>query len=190
MWSGVLLGGGSSSRMHRNKAILTCPRLGSADLVSHACQQLKSVINNNYFLANSRRGCPTDFKFIADQNPAGGPLQALQEFLPRCETEFLLVMPLDMPLVTSEQLSSVVDYVNLSPATSYFCLNSDGQACFPLVINENNFAELQELTTDKMFDAMRQIGAQALPESVVSAASLININTPQHWREFSEAGND
>ena len=99
-WVGVVLAGGRSSRMGRDKA-----RLAWRDqsLLAHACATLQAagtcevVVSGDY----------PEYAGIPDALPALGPLGGLASVVDALPDGVLLLVPVDMPLLTPELLTNV-----------------------------------------------------------------------------------
>ncbi|PYK11779.1 MAG: hypothetical protein DME65_06225 [Verrucomicrobia bacterium] len=105
--SAVLLAGGESTRMGRDKATLEWHRLPL-----WACQLEKlRALTSNIFVSTR---CavpwrPADVKLVIDESPSRGPLSGLTASLAVIETDCLLVLAVDMPFITLSHLKKLRD---------------------------------------------------------------------------------
>lgn len=99
-FSAVLLAGGRSSRMGRDKAEILLP--GGRPLW---CRQLDDVLRPlnpaEVFLSGpARAGLPPDVRALADDLPGLGPLSGIAAALGAIRTPLLIVLAVDLPLMT------------------------------------------------------------------------------------------
>jgi molybdenum cofactor guanylyltransferase len=105
--SAVLLAGGESTRIGRDKATIEW-----RGLPLWACQleKLRALTSNIFvstrFVVPWR---PTDVKLVIDESPSRGPLSGLTASLAITETDCLLALAVDMPFITLSNLKEVCD---------------------------------------------------------------------------------
>ena len=189
-WGGLLLAGGQSRRMHADKSQLRSDKLASASLVEHACQQLRIVNDNNFFLAQSSVDCPDDFRFVADGVAASGPLRAVQQFCKDCDLDYLILTAVDMPKINAPQLMALMRYAQSIGSTSLVCENESSQMGFPVALHHSSFAALSVIEHASLFKALEEVGVGKVPHAVISTDRQLNINTPQQWLQYCEMSND
>jgi len=93
--TGYVLAGGRSTRMGRDKALL---ELGGTTLIELAVQKLSAVVSKVRIL-----GSRPEFKayapMVGDLQEGCGPLGGLEAALADTTTDWILVLPVDMPFV-------------------------------------------------------------------------------------------
>lgn len=111
--SAVLLAGGESRRMGQDKATVV---FNGKPLWEIQLDLLRKLQPREIFL--SARGDPVwrpaDVNFVIDQAPSRGPLSGLAATLPRIQTDHLLALAIDMPLMTEDFLRSLCGVVKPS----------------------------------------------------------------------------
>lgn len=173
---GLLLAGGGSTRMGRDKALLD---FAGRPLIAHMLGVLEALPLARVLVSGSR----PEFQGIEDLAPGRGPLGGIASVvvdLPDCE---LLVLPLDMPRLTPQLLQRLLD---APPAACVRFVD------LPLPMRLGVDAALRERLRAWLDDpqaprALHRLQAQ-LPmiELDVSAAEhpqLQNCNTPEQWKE-------
>lgn len=109
LFSGYVLTGGKSSRMKRDKAFL---KIGDKTLLKNAvdalkpnCSQTKIVLNKSqtYFIEK----LPEDISYIFDIYENRGAPGGIHAALQNCETEFVIILAVDLPFVTSETIETL-----------------------------------------------------------------------------------
>jgi molybdopterin-guanine dinucleotide biosynthesis protein A len=115
---GVVLAGGRSRRMGRDKADIEW-RPGQT-LLARAVQRAEAAGCRCVLVSGQRPG----FDHVPDLEPGLGPLGGLGSVLRARAREFdgrlLLVVPLDMPVLTAETLRRLVDSVDQSEAGAIY----------------------------------------------------------------------
>jgi molybdopterin-guanine dinucleotide biosynthesis protein A len=101
--SAVLLAGGESSRMGRDKA--TLPFRGKA-LWQNQVELLRKVKPVEIFISarTDLKWRPHDVTFVADVPPSHGPLSGLDASMNRMSTTHLLALAIDMPWMSNTYL--------------------------------------------------------------------------------------
>jgi molybdopterin-guanine dinucleotide biosynthesis protein A len=101
--SAVLLAGGESTRMGRDKATLMWR---GRPLWKWQIEKLRAVRPKKIFVSarSELPWCPADAELILDKPPSRGPLSGLSAALDSIETDHLLALGVDMPFMTTEHL--------------------------------------------------------------------------------------
>lgn len=162
---GIVLAGGQSSRMGRDKAQL--PWQGTC-LLDRMCRLLSETGVDRVVVSGNRAG----YECFPDTEPGSGPGFALSGVLARLPAHArALIVPIDMPLLTPALLGRLLAY----PA-----------ACFadhplPAVLPAGE--ALQGHSIKGLHRVAGSVTLQATPEEV---AILVNANTPEEWQRMQE----
>ena len=107
-FSAVLLAGGKSSRMGRDKSALT---VNGEPLWQRQLAVLRATNPAELFISGKSDGPYADcgVEILADETPDCGPLGGIATALRRCTSERLLVLAVDMPAMTAEFLRSLLE---------------------------------------------------------------------------------
>ncbi|MGB3393622.1 MAG: molybdenum cofactor guanylyltransferase [Stenotrophomonas sp.] len=176
--AGIVLAGGLSSRMGRDKALL--PWHGRT-LLEHICGLLRQAganplrVSGNYPATNG----------IPDLLPQRGPLGGLHSVLATLHDGPAWVVPVDMPLLGPGLLRQLRD----APAAP--CVIFAGQP-LPMRLQVDSAcrnlldAMLGDAAGPRSLHAMQQRlgGTLALPVTAALASCLSNCNTPAQWAEL------
>ena len=102
-FSAVLLAGGESRRMGRDKAALV---FQDEPLWRRQLRVLRDLGPQKVFVSarTKSRWLPDDTELLLDEPPSRGPLSGLAKALAQMQTTHLVVLAVDMPFVTREQL--------------------------------------------------------------------------------------
>ncbi|MDD2723332.1 MAG: molybdenum cofactor guanylyltransferase [Methylovulum sp.] len=108
--TGVILAGGLARRMdHQDKGLVNFKGL---PLINYAITAMQPVVDELIINANRNIGDYRQFGLpvISDQSDNfDGPLAGILTAMDYCQTEVLLVMPCDSPLMRSAQLQTLID---------------------------------------------------------------------------------
>lgn len=106
---GVVLAGGSSRRLGRDKAML---RFGGApllkivvDRITHVCDHVVVAVDQPERYQELRLPA----KLVADAAPGLGPISGLQSGLQACDAEHVLVVACDLPFLNVELMRFMAD---------------------------------------------------------------------------------
>lgn len=93
-WTGVILAGGQSSRMGRDKALL---EVDGTTLLDRAVHLLRPHAREILVIGDPAKYAPPHAEVIADEQPGLGPLAGIVTALKRARYVRLLVLACDMP---------------------------------------------------------------------------------------------
>jgi len=107
-FSAVLLAGGKSSRMGRDKSTLI---VDGVPLWRRQLSVLRATGAAEVFISGNVDGPYTDegIEIVEDTRSESGPLGGIASALRRCGDEWLLVLAVDMPAMTPDFLCSLTD---------------------------------------------------------------------------------
>lgn len=172
--AGVVLHGGHSSRMGRDKAYL---RYYGVPLFEHMRSLLRRAGLENVFLSGP--GGITDL--LPGLGPLGG-IHACMNFLAGKFTHVLFV-PIDMPLLTPAQIHHLAAHNGSADVVQY------AKEIFPLriALSARTRYQLDRLIADtaehrrSLKNLIAELGANRLPIISHKIESFTNVNTPQDW---------
>lgn len=111
----IILAGGKSSRMGRDKALMD---LGGKKTIERMIEIVRPVFEKIFLVANK----PEDYRFLElpvfeDVYRYKGPLAGIHSGLLHSETERNFVLSCDVPLITAEMIEYIVDFKTSRPIT-------------------------------------------------------------------------
>jgi molybdopterin-guanine dinucleotide biosynthesis protein A len=103
----VLLAGGESQRMGRDKATIVFHGL---PLWQRQINLLRNLRPEKIFVSARKEPSwlPLEAELLLDEPPSRGPLSGLARALERMQTSHLMALAVDMPFMTSEQLQELL----------------------------------------------------------------------------------
>lgn len=192
--TGVLLTGGESRRMGRNKAFL---EIGGKPLLERSLEVLNNVCSE--VLISSKE---TDlyegygYKVIPDIIKGKGPLGGLFSVLQQANYEHLFLVACDMPLLNEKAIAytyrelgeydAVVPYVLGRSHPLHACYH---QRILPLV--EEKIQEDKLRLTELLSECRTKIvkldsGIKDSDERELLEQSFLNVNTPEEWETIDK----
>lgn len=172
--AGIILAGGQSSRMGRDKAKLVYQGRNLLDLMAEkvgACGVSEVLVS----------GEAAGYRCLADETPWQGPARAILGMAKRLgEFNAALFVPVDMPLMTGSLLN-----VLLQSKAGGFYARHFLPACIPLQSLtpelERDFVG-QNLSVEKLLQAAGVLEFPVRPED---EGFFLNVNTPDDYKKLS-----
>jgi len=193
---GVVLAGGLSSRMGQDKALL--PRGNAHNSLSMAEFSKQLLIDSgidNVVISGDKQQVPD---VIKNAGPVGGIHSVLQHCLKKQQPiKALLILPVDLPLMTTSALSELRIKGELSQKATFFKEASGKTHNIPLYLPNNAYLELFLAQAFKAYSpqdvgkngpSIRALLKQ-VPHLAINAKShnvLFNSNTPQEWLQAQQ----
>jgi len=188
---GVVLAGGLSSRMGTDKAQLM---RDNTSMLTFSKQLLRDagiktcVVSGNKNIINDKSQVND---IVSQAGPVGGIYSVIKQYQPKA----LLVLPVDLPLITSQALVKLKQLGELSHKACFYQDHS-----IPLYLPINGFVEtfLQHAFQHEKFknsgrgpsirSLLKQIPHQAI--ALDNAQLLFNTNTPEQWQQAQRVFNN
>lgn len=182
--SGIILAGGASRRMGRNKALL---ELEGQKLVARVAAALRVLTDDILIVSND----PEPYRFlhlpiISDIQSGYGPLMGLYSGLKAARGELSLLVAVDMPFLSSDFLNFLI---SLAPGYDVvipqahdrlhpLCAVYRKRTCLP-AIEEAISRGQRRLIAFHPSVKVRLVDEAALRQIDPDLRSLINVNTPE-----------
>ncbi|PCI52671.1 MAG: molybdopterin biosynthesis protein [Gammaproteobacteria bacterium] len=185
---GVVLAGGLSSRMGQDKAKLL---RNNTDMLNFSKQLLIDSGISNIVVSGDQYDIPDKIK---QSGPVGGIYSVLSNFP---QAKALLILPVDLPFMTTKALANLRLKGELSQKATYF----EGHS-IPLYLPNNSYVELflstvfsssvrvnitkpTAKTTNKSGPSIKAL-LQQVPHHAIQChdnKALFNTNTPEQWQQ-------
>lgn len=174
-FTGVVLAGGRSSRMGRDKATLPW---GGATLLERMVDQLRQAGAGRVIVS----GRPEFAGGVADDAPGRGPVAGLASCLRHCGDGLLVVVPVDLPLLGVGRIHALLDAVERGAAAGHL----DGHP-LPCALRVDAIARAavgrvvrEAPQGPSMRRMLAALGAVAIAPGA-DDADLRPCNTPEDW---------
>ena len=183
--AGFVLVGGQSSRMGRDKALLPW---NSASLVEDVAATVKAAAGSVTLIGDLSRYRHLGYDCLSDRRPGLGPLAGIDAALSSYRGELNLIAACDMPGLPLTWLKLLLEIAAQSDALCTHLVDSNGvmhplcavyrSDCLPMV---QNALEEKRL---RLTDLLTSLNAR----SVVVPSPVWNVNTPEEWSAWQNAG--
>ncbi len=193
--SGIILAGGSSSRMGSNKALLSLPGSKNVTFVEHLVTLLEACCFETIIVARDKDHAQEyvfpGVRVVVDEKPGIGPLMGLYSGLREISTSRALVVAVDLPSVQPSLLSFLVTHP-LSGDTLLIPLVQN----IPQVLLAIYPRSILSVVKEQLQHGRRDVRCllELVPVEYVEETQLLqvdpalrsftNINTPQELREL------
>lgn len=180
-FSVIILAGGQSRRMGRDKADLLC---GRQTFLECQIQKARQLGIGDILVSGYHGTVPPAVRVIPDRFPDRGPLGGLEACLRAAIHEKCLVLSVDAPLVPAAELERLMAQ-SLAASAPVTILKNRGQE-YPLIgVYDRTLSDamLREITGQKgsVFALIRRVGYEAY-ESPAHPRLFSNINTPEEYQ--------
>lgn len=181
----IILAGGISSRMGEDKALLKIngtPLLQRIYTVASECASRVYVVSP--WIEQYTSILPASCQIIRENLPTQGPLVAFSQVLPQIETEWVLLLACDLPLLTS---AVIQQWANALPSLSedtIAYLPKQGNLWHPLsgFYRSSCLASLQDYIKRGRRSFQDWLNQSPVKQLIVSDPSvLLNCNTPEDF---------
>ncbi|MBT4836026.1 MAG: molybdenum cofactor guanylyltransferase [Methylococcales bacterium] len=183
--SGVILAGGQARRMnHQNKSLL---KINNKSMIEHVIVAIQPQVGKLYLNIN------TDFNsfhqmnlsiITDDQSEKLGPLAGINAVLSRIDTDYLVTVPCDSPMITSD----LVNRLFKSMKDNRPCIAHDGLRAQPLfsLISKQSLHSLSEYIASGQRKAITWFKNNQVKYVDFSDKqdSFINANTPDDLQKL------
>lgn len=173
-WLGVVLAGGRSRRMGRDKAML---RIGDGTLLDRG-RALLSASGCRRVLVSGR---PTDQGGLPDSHPGEGPAHAILDAIEYAlgnGFEGVLIIPVDMPALTTSELRPLMNRVAAHGCAWEGIVLPIALSAAAPIPRRNSIWSVRRLLDG--WDVVR------LPAAFDQAPRFANLNTPEDVRRFDD----
>jgi molybdenum cofactor guanylyltransferase len=197
--AGIMLAGGQSRRMGRDKALLPLPGTSRETFVEHLTETLKPLCSEVVLVVRdafqaSRYSELADARIVTDRAPGVGPLMGLYSGLSAVQAPRALVTAVDMPFVQRAILAFLLaqasDEVVLVPMVDnvpQVLLAVYPRAVLPL-LEALLHAGRRDLRALLEVAPVRYIEEAQLRTVEPGLRSFVNVNTPAEWASYSGSG--
>lgn len=184
----AILAGGKSRRMnYNNKAFLSFKEKTFIEHIINAGKSFKEII----IVANDKEVYERfNLRVVEDIYKGNGPLAGIHSALKSSNTDYVLCVACDMPLVSSELLDFLGNYnedyeilvpkykERLQPLCSIYSKNIIGKIEESLIRNEN---KLQRFIMSSNYKVIEELDNRKFEEE-----DFLNVNTPIEFNELEE----
>lgn len=196
-FTSYVLTGGKSSRMGADKAFLKIGEKtfieNAAEILQPNCGRVKAVFNKsqNHLIEKLPRNVLPIFDVYENRGALGGIHAALQD----CQTEFALVLAVDLPLVTSEAIQKLREIIsNEKDFAAVVPRQTDGklQPLCAVYGVKDCLKKAEEILSKTESASMRHF-LETINTKIIDAKNLsenenlfVNVNSPTDFENISK----
>ncbi|OLZ10902.1 molybdenum cofactor guanylyltransferase [Sulfobacillus thermosulfidooxidans] len=178
---GVVLAGGQSSRMGKDKAQLSLP--SGMRLIDRAVLLLQTVVNGQLWISRSWNYATPGDDDLLDIEPFEGPLSGIERAMTASHADFLAVMAVDLPNLPMDFYQRFKPY--LSPQVEAILPQSARHrqplAGFWSTHLVSDLIDFRQMGGRKVDTFLNRHTVKWVP---VPDAWLSNVNTPSEWQSW------
>lgn len=191
-FTGFVLVGGKSSRMGKDKFTL---ELNGETFLTRAVKVLESVCQSVKIVLNQTQNVETDLPTVRDFYENRGALGAIHAALTNCDTEFALILAVDLPFVTTEAVKILQNFaVSQENLSAFVPIQADGrpQPLCAVYRVENCLPILEKLLaenkTASVRDLLALVSTQFIEQNRLSDDEnlLFNVNLPHELAQINQ----
>ena len=190
--AGFILAGGASSRMGRDKALL---EFGGVPLIVRAAQLLEPLVGRPTIVAPEGRYQNLGLRTVPDDHSGFGPLGGIATALRVSTSPWNLIVGCDLPYLTEQWLSFLIERAEASAADAVLPENTRGLEPLCAMYHERAEAAIRaalERGIRKVTDGLAALTVLTIPPSewkgFDSEGRLFkNINTLEDYEESRAA---
>jgi len=176
--TGIILSGGKSSRMGKDKGFLT---FNGKSFIQHSIDALKPVVTEIIIVSDNKKYDVFGLKRIEDAIENAGPLAGIYSGLKYSNTDYNLVLSCDIPLINTTILQKLVDAVD--DDSEIIQIESQGKT-MPLIALykkqcEHTFLKLLTDGERRLQFAVNQCQVKHVILNENESEFVQNINTPE-----------
>ncbi len=177
--AGIVLAGGLSTRMGTNKAMLS---LQGDTMLTRTRRALQALDLDSCWISGDYPDHPCIPDQFSELGPIGGIYSCARQLQGQCD--YLLVLPVDMPYISSRELRPLLSLASDNVAGAYY-----EHATFPVLIKidhslmdylHNCLVNATEKRGRSLYRMVRRLDFVCLTEE--QPASFDNTNTPDEWQ--------
>lgn len=181
--TGIILAGGKSSRMGRDKGLLP---LHGQPFVQHIINALNPLVERTLIITANEAYQQFECECYADLYPNGGPLGGIYTGLSYSKTKHNFVLSCDVPLVASALLE---DMLSLHNGQKTITIAQEDQQLLPLIGLYHQacmpaFLKKIEQGKLKLIDAILEQPNQQYRVSEEQRKNTQNINTKKEYKDL------
>ncbi len=184
--TGIILAGGTSTRMGSDKALMS---LNGKPFMRYVIQAVTPLVDSLFIVSNHKQHDQFGLDRIPDLFQEAGPLAGLYAGLSHTQTIDNLVLSCDIPLISTPLLKYLMKSVNQEDKVVQ--LEARGKsmpliACYKKSCT-NQIAELLEQGERRLRTAVNTLNPKTIPVADKWAYQTTNINTPEELKKIAYA---
>ena len=177
--TGVVLAGGQSSRMGKEKSVLL---FKEQELIQYSLNALKPYCSTILISSNKEIHNSFSYTTISDFHHQIGPIAGIYSALKNSETDFVMVLPCDSPMVKPEFVKYLISQIKNDTKAIVPQYASHLEPLFA-IYHKSVLGTIEEQINKedyKLVNLLKKINAQLV--EVQDCSCFVNINTPEDYK--------
>lgn len=186
----IILAGGKSSRMGKDKALLT---IHNQPFLTKICAITLEVSQNVYIVTSFperyQNIVPKSCEIIREENPFQGPLFAFYQSLNYVESSWILLLACDVPLLSLKEIKIWLNQLEKLPSniTAFLPKNNKGWDCLCGFYHLGCLTSLEVYLKGNNYSFQGWLNQQSVAEiNINNKQVLFNCNTPEDYQKILE----
>lgn len=181
-YSAVILAGGNSRRMGRDKAGIL---YRGVPMTGYLAQQLENFSDRLYSASERPDWIEESWQLVCDEVEDCGPKMGIYSALQRAKFEWLLVVSCDMPHFSQELADRMVSLIS-NATDAVVCRDETGRV-HPLcaIYCKRILPLLQSQLQNEDYRMMHLLDGLRVQYCEISSDTAWNANTPEDWKRLS-----
>lgn len=175
-FAGIVLAGGKSSRMKTDKALL---EINGQSMLARKVALLESLGAEKVVVSRNENDFVSDL--VLEKGPMGGIYSALESLKKDKDIQFVLVVPIDMPLLDKSLLEEILNAGLAMQCPTYF---EGHQLPLFLPINDDIKKLVKRIALSDSDRSIKRLLNFATSDRIVTGqlGKLVNTNDPVQWQ--------
>ncbi len=186
--SAVILVGGHSRRMGRDKALL---KLNRQTFIGHLAQELSGCREVFISTCEDRDYSDTGLKVLVDERQDFGPMEGIRQALRHASTNHVFVCAVDMPFIRRDMVEYLANRISSEDDA---CVFRDGERIHPLcgIYSSTALPFMERLMAAERHRMMELLSLMQTKYVDISSTGFVrqmlsNINTPEDYAGLTRA---
>lgn len=194
--SALILAGGKSSRMGQDKALMPWD---GVPMLTRVCQVASECCEQVYILTPWQERyqdiVTQNCQFLLEANPDQGPLVGLTEGMSKINTDWILLLACDLPILETNIIQIWINQLTELPSDVLAFVPRQGALWEPLCgfYRRKSLPELQKFIQQggRSFQSwLSRVPVQVIPVNEQLKNMLFNCNTPTDLRDSMKSGSE
>jgi len=179
--TGVVLAGGESSRMGEDKSLM---QFKEQALIAFSINALNPFCKEVLISSDKEKHQRFKLKTISDEYQKIGPIAGIHSALKNSETDYIIILPCDSPMVKSEFVKYLISQIKRD-TRAIVPKYQDYQEPLFAIYHKNILSEIEEQIQKqdyRLTNLLKKVGADVI--QVKDRSCFVNINTPEDFRKY------
>ncbi len=183
MFTGIVIAGGQSKRMGFDKAQIIYQ---NQSFLEHAID-LITPFTSDIIISSNRAVSNSDYTVIADEYKNIGPIGGLATCLSQIPSEYALIVPVDLPLLTPEIIQYLIDHFDPNKQINILSLDNRPQMLVGIYRKKTLPIITQHIERQdyKLRNLLKNASSKTI-DGTAFARLFLNVNHPETLKKLND----